>query len=364
MKILLLIDNFGAGGAQRQLINLATLLQQKKFNVEFLTYDEGDFFLPEVNRLGLRVHHVKSKTILGRILKVKREICRCDFNVVISFMDTPNFLNCITSMGTYKRKIITCERSSKESTFQGLKHKVYNWFQKYSDAIVCNSENAMLMWKHHYPQYLTKLHYIYNVVNLPSISSEYMIRKDGKTHIVVAASFQFLKNSINVAKGVARLPKDIRNKFVIDWYGNQNVTLGGNACFDQTADLINRYGLSESMVLHPSTSNIANVMQEADCVAIFSQLEGLPNAICEGMMLGKPIIMTRVSDYNKLVDATNGFLCDWNDVDSIADALKNMVESSNENLISMGTNSFNRAKEMFNADCVADDWQSLINSIV
>jgi glycosyltransferase involved in cell wall biosynthesis len=41
-------------------------------------------------------------------------------------------------------------------------------------------------------------------------------------------------------------------------------------------------------------------MYESDVVALVSKLEGLPNTVCEGMALGKPIIMTRVFRYIKI----------------------------------------------------------------
>lgn len=364
MKILLLIDNFGSGGAQRQIITLASLFKNRGDDVEFLTYDSGDFFLPVVKNLGIRVHHVDNKSSLERIVKVRKQINKVRYDVVVSFMDTPNFLNCISSVFGYKRVVVTSERSCDRSIFHGIKHKIYNWFQRYSDAIVCNSENAVTMWRKYFPRYSPKLHCIYNAVLLPSISSNYKIRSGGKTHIVVAASCQFLKNSINVAKAMAKLSDDIRQKIIIDWYGAQNVVAGGKSCYDRTISIIQSNGLEKSMIMHTPSSNIANIMNEADCIAIFSKYEGLPNAICEGMMIGKPVIMSRVSDYNRFVDNTNGFLCDWDNVDSIADALKNIAIVKDEELISMGNSSFEKAHLLFDPEVVAENWESLIKSLI
>lgn len=363
MKILLLIDNFGSGGAQRQIITLASLFKNKGVNVEFLTYESGDFFLPVVNDMGVVVHHIESKSNFGRIVKVRKQIKKGRYNAVVSFMDTPNFLNCISAIGMYRHMVVTCERSSMESIFYGMKHKIYNWFQRYSDAIVCNSENAVSMWKRYCPQYSSKLHCIYNAVILPSISSEYSVRKDGKTHIVVAASFQFLKNSINVAKAIASLPTNTKHKIVVDWYGAYNVSSEGSSCYEQTMRIIKENNLSSSMVLHSPSSDIASIMRKADCIALFSKLEGLPNAICEGMMIGKPIIMSRVSDFNILVDKFNGFLCDWNDIKSIAIAFENIANVSDSELLSMGVASEKKARELFAPGVITDRWLNQIQSL-
>ena len=43
-RILLFTDSLGAGGAQRQLVGLSLLLQQKGYNVKVCTYHHLDFY--------------------------------------------------------------------------------------------------------------------------------------------------------------------------------------------------------------------------------------------------------------------------------------------------------------------------------
>ena len=79
------------------------------------------------------------------------------------------------------------------------------------------------------------------------------------------------------------------------------------------------------------------------------------------MLLGKPIVMTRVSDYDKLVDETNGYLCDWDDSDSIFAAISNLVMLSDEGLLLKGKASKNKAGNMFSAERNIIKWMDLIN---
>ena len=101
-------------------------------------------------------------------------------------------------------------------------------------------------------------------------------------------------------------------------------------------------------------------MNEADVVALFSELEGLPNAICEGMMIGKPVIMTKVSDYANLVDESNGVLCDWDNPDSIKDALVCVINLSEKQLIELGENSMEKSKMLFSKDIILNLWVELL----
>lgn len=53
MKILLLIDSLGSGGAQRQIITLAALFKQQGQEVSFLLYADEGFFQNEVEKLNI-----------------------------------------------------------------------------------------------------------------------------------------------------------------------------------------------------------------------------------------------------------------------------------------------------------------------
>lgn len=256
-----------------------------------------------------------------------------------------------------KWKVITGERSAQERTFLSRKGKIFCWFQRYADHIVCNSDNARKMWMKHYPAYESKLRTIYNNVTLQPVASEYVPKKDGKLHLIVAASYLDVKNPSGLVKALSMLPNDEKCMIHVDWYGKNDDHR--KAVYDEMNKQIMEYSL-HNISLHPAIENIQDKMNEADVVAIFSKYEGLPNAICEGIMLGKPIVMTRVSDYATLVDETNGFLCDWNKPETIKDALAQAIRSSREELLEMGKVSKSRAESLFSAEIIKSKWLSLI----
>ena len=93
---------------------------------------------------------------------------------------------------------------------------------------------------------------------------------------------------------------------------------------------------------------------------LFSRVEGLPNVICEGMILGKPIIMSRVSDYQVLIDETNGILCDSNNPLSIKYAILKMASFSNDKLKEMGISSKCKATSLFSEEQIIGHWESVL----
>lgn len=362
MNILFLIDNLGSGGAQRQMVNLALLLEERGFKVSFVCYSDSNFFAPIVEKSGIRIYWFIEKNYISRVLVIRKFIRKKNFDVILSFLEVPNFLNCISAIGGKKWKTITTELSSKNSTFLSLRGKLFAWFQRYSDAIICNSENSKSLWLQYYPKYRQKLLTIYNPVLFPGLNSNYYPKRNDKLHIVIAASYQYLKNPIGLIKALSLLDKKERNMVEVNWYGRIEVTSGDRQAYDESLLLISDFNLQGVINLHSETMDIVNRMNEADVVALFSRLEGLPNAICEGMKLGKPILMSKVSDYSILVDEKNGFLCEWENPESIKNAIISMANLPDYQLFEMGKRSKERAEVLFSEDKIVNQWEEVLKS--
>lgn len=360
MKLLFLIDNLGSGGAQRQLATIAPLLKQRGIEVEVLCYSKNDFFATSLMKNNIPIHWITPKSYLTRIWKIRHFIRREKYDGVISFLDTPDLLNCISAIGGHTWKVITSERSANEAVFRTTRGKIIAWVKKYSDSIVCNSENSRQMWLKYYPNYLNKLKVIYNLVILPEIDFTYVPRKGGKMNIVVAASYQYLKNPINVIKAINLLSNEEKSVLRLSWYGNTEVKSGNTEAYDQSVALINRYNLSEIILLHKATNNIVDLMNQADVVGLFSQLEGLPNAICEAMYLKKPVIMTKVSDYKLLVDQNNGVLCAWDNINSITDAFREIINWNSKEIAKRGENSKFKSEKLFGEKKIINQWLNIL----
>lgn len=359
MKVLFISPNLGrgGGGAERQIVTVACLVKDAGYEVEFLCYAKGDFYAHILNDKQIPIRWFIYPNYFRRLFGVRKFIRKGKYDAVISFLETPNFLNNFAALGGKSWKVITGERSAQERTFMSRKGKVFCWFQRYADYIVCNSDNARKMWMKHYPAYKSKLRTIYNNATLQPVTSEYVPKKDDKLHIIVAASYLDVKNPFGLVKALSMLPDDEKRRIHVDWYGKNDDHR--KAVYDEMNKQIMECSL-QNISLHPAIENIQDKMNEADIVAIFSKYEGLPNAICEGMMLGKPIVMTRVSDYAALVDETNGFLCDWDKPETIKESLVQAMRSNREELLAMGKVSKSRAESLFSAESIKNKWMSLI----
>lgn len=362
MEILFLIDNLGSGGAQRQIVTLSKLLSEKGYKIKFITYNEGDFFRSDIDDLNILVSNLCGKNPLIRIYRVRKALRSGSQDLVISFLETPNFLACISSIGGRRWKLITNERSGKPQSFVGFKNRVFKWFERYSDRIVTNSFAAADLWKNKYPRYSNKIKTIYNPILINEDSSNYVVRSNGKLKIIVVASYQENKNIISLIEAVRSMCNVDRDKFLVEWYGRIEATTGNSSVYERACELINKYDIN-NIKLNSETKSIINIMKKADIVSLISKIEGLPNVICEGMLLGKPIIMSKVSDYNILVDSSNGILCNPNDINSIKEAFIQATKLSEAEIICMGKKSQEKARKLFNNEIIINQWIETIQSI-
>lgn len=359
MKVTLLADSLGFGGAQRQIANLAVELNAHGYEVEFIRYRKDDFYRPILESANIEPRLVSHKLAPIRMLKLKKAIKRSSPDVVISFLTVANFYACVAAIGKHKWKTVISERLADEPSFLDKKKKILRSVQaKYADVIVCNSKCAENLWKKYFPKVENKLTTIYNIIEVPDIQHE--PRDDGKCRLVVAARYESVKNLQGMLQAVNLLSDDEKNKLEIHWYGKSNVEGAAESVLGKGEDFIKQNKLEKCVFLHPATDKIYSIMAQADFVSLFSFMEGLPNAIIEGMTLKKPIVMTAVSDYDVLVNESNGFLCDPNSPESIADALRSAINTTQEQREKMGQCSYEKVQKICSRETVVAQWEGLL----
>lgn len=361
---ILFIGSLQQGGAERQMVELATLLNSRGYDVSYLASGSGTFYKSQLLGSGVNLIRLNDCRAL-KLLRLQpfyvagqvRGILKTGkYDTVVSFLGFWNYLNARFAK-RLKYRAITGVRNNRNEVFLSLKERYYTYFEKNVFLKVSNSNSARERVATLYPHLKNKLVTIYNLVNLPSITANYELRKNGKTHIIIPASYRAVKNPMGFLKGVLLMDNIQRAKLRVDWYG---CIEEGKEFYDLMSLYISENGLEDIVKLHDATPNIADRIYEADVVGLFSHSEGMPNSICEGMMLGKPIIMTRVSDFDILAGRGNGSLCDADNPQSIADALTDIVSLDDDRLLIMGEVSKKIAQNHFSKDMVLEQWEKII----
>jgi glycosyltransferase involved in cell wall biosynthesis len=164
-----------------------------------------------------------------------------------------------------------------------------------------------------------------------------------------------------VAKALLQIKKcSATHRIVIDWYGGM---AKDPTPYHRAARFIAEHELASDLRLHPPSKMIGLEFARASAVGLFSFFEGLPNVVCEGMACGKPILLSNVCDAGNLVrDGKNGFLCDPNSRESMANALRRLAATSDQERRQMGLESRRMAEELFGENTVMDCYERILRA--
>jgi glycosyltransferase involved in cell wall biosynthesis len=101
-------------------------------------------------------------------------------------------------------------------------------------------------------------------------------------------------------------------------------------------------------------------MKYADVIGLFSFYEGLPNVICEGMVLSKPVISSSVSDIAKLLSKNQELTFDPKKTKDILRTLKHIISLNEEKLLTIGKDNRELALGYFSANKIVNNYTTLL----
>ncbi|GHA46220.1 glycosyl transferase [Salinimicrobium marinum] len=358
MKILCVIDSLGSGGAQRQLVELGKGFKKQNHDVTFLIYHNINFFRSELEEEKIEVILVDESNFLKRILGVKKSISNLKPDVILSFLEGPNFICEVIGLLPRKWKLIVGERSANPKIYTSWKLKFYRIFHLSANQVVCNSFcNQKILTEVNPLISKSKNQVIYNLIDHKKwLPLEEKNIPSGKFRITVAASHQYLKNSIGLIEAIHGLSMDYKNKIQIDWYGDESP----DNSFIEAQDLVRKYRLEDTIKFHPAAKDICSKYSIADAVGLFSFYEGFPNAICEAMMMGKVVVCSGVSDISIVLDHCSNLVFDPNHVTSIQKALKNLMRLKDQELVRIGEENRRIALNLFEKEKIVSDYLKLM----
>ena len=360
MKICILINTLRSGGAERQAVNLAKMLKNNGHDVSIVTFFGENFFVNELKEGGIPNVNLHCTKAIKAIHMTRRQFKREQYDAVIAFLRSPILCACAASLAGKKWRLITRLGSANEAFFSRKAGKVLLGLIRIADSIVCNSNLEREMWCRHSTLQHDRIRVIYNIypdISLQDVPIE-MHEEHSRRILVIPASYSGIKNVRNVILAASMLNADERKRLEIHWYGHREIATGNTGEYDQAVKLVEKLGLEETVFLHDETRNIYDKMREADFVGLFSLFEGLPNAICEAMLLGVPIVMTEVSDYRELVKG-NGFTC-CQTSESICGALKKIIATTESQRRVMSLRSFENAKKLFSYEVLQREWLNIL----
>lgn len=120
----------------------------------------------------------------------------------------------------------------------------------------------------------------------------------------------------------------------------------------------------EGVIEYLGTSdNVPEVMAQADCLVLPSYYrEGVPRSLIEGAAMGRPVITTDMPGCRDVVEpGISGWLCQPKSVESLRQALRELVDMSPMERSAMGENGRRRAVSLFDESAIIDRYASVLH---
>lgn len=354
MRVLLYIDNLGAGGAQRQLAGLASLLSADGYDVMILVYHDWPFY---VNVLADRVRYQcveDNGNIIKRLRNLRRIIKIFEPSTIVSYMHVPNCCACCMKLfGGFKGRLVVSERSLTRKTTIATKLKFILY--RFADSVVSNSYSQMEYIRANHQAIINKCTTVTNFVDLDKFSPS--TTTTNTNTIIVVASIYELKNPKRLIQAASEL-KQRGYEFTINWFG---VTSKEAAYYLECKKMIEDLGLSGSFHFKDKTMHIAEEYKCARFFCLPSLFEGTSNALCEAMSSGLPVICGAISDNPRyVVEGKTGFLFDPRDVDSMVTALSKALSINEEEYRRYSINCRSVAESNWASDVFLNNYKRLI----
>lgn len=361
MKVLLVIDHFGSGGAQKQIISLARGLKNKGIIVEFANYyPEIDFFRSEIEYFDIPIHDFYKKGAgfsFYVLFELRKLIKSGGYDAVIAYLDSPCLYTLLAAI-FLDVKVIVSDRNSylkTNSLILGLKRQ----FFRLSDSIVANSysqanwltKNVLLPAK--------KVHTIYNGYELCKI--EELLLPSSLTNDLKLIGI----GRINPQKNIEVLIDALsifseRNGWcpIVSWVGRSD-----SIAYEEKIKnkLKQNAEVNKNWKWLGEKKNINILLSSHHAVVLPSLYEGLPNVICEAMLLGKIVLVSDVCDNSQLVGGgERGFLFNPTSPHSLVLCIESLVGSSEQFLSTMATRSREYAEDHLSLENMVDRYVALL----
>lgn len=355
MRLLLYIDNLGAGGAQRQLVGLARMLADRSFDVSVAYYQPDSFFERDLTACGVGSFLIEqtSNKILS-FISIYKFFKKTKPDVVISYLESPSMITCALRMVGLRFKLIVSERNTNvKYTFRDIiRFQLY----KKADYVVPNSYSQEKFLNEHCSFLKNKIRTITNFCSFLNYEVKDK-KKHNKKEISVVASIWPPKNTIKFIRAINIL-KDKKLNFHVSWYGK----IGETPYLQECENLITELGLSEHISLLEKTKNIGEVYRNSDYFCLPSLYEGTPNVICEAICMSLPVICSDVCDNPIYVhQGENGFLFNPNDETDIASKLECAFALSQDDYIKFSNMSRKIAEKYLSESLFISKYERLIN---
>jgi glycosyltransferase involved in cell wall biosynthesis len=344
VRVLYLIDSLGPGGAQRQLVTLASGLDRARIEPTVAVYRPFWHFRPQLERSGVTVRLIGSRGAKDPAawLRFARLVRRERYDLVHSFLRTPGLMARFAVRRSAGTRVIVSERSV-DLGYSPAKLVLERMAVDRADAMIVNAEAVRRHVLDTVPAWSGRVHVVHNGIEWAEPSEETRRAADeiraaclvegADVLLGVVARVSREKHPHLLLDALEDLPDDVLGRTSVLWVGAPREP-------DLLRDVNDRLsgGRLKGRVHHrPPTRDVRSVYLAIDALVHPSRREGFPNVVLEALADGRPVVATDVGDVRALLqDGVSGWVVRSDDRAELADALRELVSLTPERRAEMG----------------------------
>lgn len=365
LKLLLVIDHFGAGGAQRQIVELACGLKRRGHSVEMFAYfPSHGFFRPRVDEQQIVVHEYDkgSGFSLGVVRRLAELINRRNFDVVVSYLSSPNVYAELAKLFAPRARLVVSERTS----FHDDKSRVSAFGRRAlhvaADHVVANS-HTQSDWLRRRPWLRDKVSCIYNGLDLGLFAGDRTFPQRAEPlRLVAVGRVGPEKNALNLIRALTLFHREWGYAPQVSWIGARDGSSAGRGYCQRVDELLESCPeVKNNWRWLGEEANIPELLQKYHALIHPSFYEGLPNVVCEALASGMPVLLSNVCDHPLLAGhGERGFLFEPAEPRSIANAIKRLTALEADDWGKLSRNARRYAEENLGAERMITEYEDLL----
>ena len=336
MKILHVINNLGAGGAEKlieELVPRMNGMQGVKAEVLLLT-SRGNVFDKSLKDRGVKIKVVPIENIrsLINIYYIRKYIIEGKYDVVHAHLFTTNYWVSLASKCIFKDRpiLVTTEHSThnrrrEKPVLRNLEKYIYSSYDKIISISDKTQEN-ILKWLKFGKGYQDKFVTIFNGVNIERFKDAEAYMKaqihsslsDETKLLCMAGSFSKQKDQSTIIRAMKSLPEDIHL-----------VLVGEGELKQVNQDLAKELNVENRVHFLGFRNDIERIFKASDIIIVSSHWEGFGLVAAEGMASGKPVIASNVDGLREVVEAS-GLLFEKGDYKQLGIIIRELFSNKDE----------------------------------
>lgn len=366
-RLAFLITSLYKGGAETQLVRVATAMAARGWQVEILTLMDRNDFAPTLAAAGVGVHSLgvargsydpRALTRLVRLLRESRPTLLC------TFLFHANVLGRVAGRLAGVPVVVSSIRNAVFGAWWA--DLLMRWTDGLAAVTTTNSELAGRALRARRVVSPARLRIMPNGIEVgapppadadrAALRAELGLPREGTVWLSVGRLEPQKAHDVAL-HAVARLVREGRSTHLL--------IVGEGAQLAALEELRASLGLEERVSFLGYRNDVDALMRAADGLLMASRWEGLPNVILEALVAGLPVVATDVGGVRELVeDGVSGLVVPAGDPAALAAALARLMDKTPTERRAFVTAGRAHVLERYALDQVMERWDALFTELV